>query len=484
MLWGRPGRNRPQSRLRSVAAGHYTLGSLIGRGRAAEVYRAYDERLARPVAVKIFDTSVAGVEQAQQRCAVSTLAGLNHPGVVKVYDVAEDNGRAFVVMQLIEGESLAERLEAGPLTVNETLRLGAALADAIAYAHRHGVAHGAIKPSNVLLDAADQPYLSDFAPAAALSSTQITSSGPVLGTCCYLSPEQVRGQPVGAPADVYSLGLMLAECLTGHREYFSTADHYAVARRHRPLPIPPQLPTAVGTLLRVMTEDEPTARPSATNVAGDLRAMTGEQCTAWPWAGQVADPSRGITATTDVAARRGANIPTGTSTVTLPASAQTDHHAPTRQAAGVTAVAADTQVTTNPAAGPHRDQVTEAQDHWDTGHAEQLEALDALLGRAVDAPPDHAVTAVSRPHLRPYLSKRGAALLATGTLVTILAPWVFVVLTSGGAMTNPPVGYHESPRSLEGGSPAIRGGEYQPPSGENGVVADGAAFDRDRKSVV
>ncbi len=173
--------------------------------------------------------------------------------------MAEEDGWAFVVMQLIEGQSLAQRLEAGPLTVRETLRLGASLADVIAYAHGHGVAHGAIKPGNVLFDAADRPYLSDFAPTATLSATQMTTCGPMSGTASYLAPEQVRGQRVGPPADVYSLGLVLAECLTGYWEQSITADHRVVTGRHRPLQLPPQLPTAVATLLQAMTEDEPTA---------------------------------------------------------------------------------------------------------------------------------------------------------------------------------------------------------------------------------
>jgi len=411
--------------------------------------------LARPVAVKMFDPAVGGVEQAEQRCSVSTLAGLNHPGLVQVYDVAEENGRSFVVMQLIEGESLAERLEAGPLTLDETLRLGAALVDAVAYAHRHGVIHHAVKPSNVLLDAADQPYLSDFAPAAVLTATQV---GPVNGTACYVTPEQVRGQPVGPPADVYALGLMLAECLTGYREYFSTADHAAIARLHRPLQIPPQLPTAVVTLLESMTADEPTERPTAEGVAEELTLMIGETITHWRCAGQIPDEPT----------QRGAITPVVTSDVTLPTPTQTNHRLPALPAAGATAVAG---ARTKPAAvEDHRG--TGAQDHEDVGTEERIDTLDALLGGPVDMPAGAAVTAVAGPRPRHHVTKRTAALLTTGGLATILAGGVFIALTSGGATTDPPVSYRDSP-GVNGGSPATGGGGYQSPSGENGVVADG-----------
>lgn len=260
--------------LPALVGGRYRLGPLLGRGGGAEVFRAHDQVLDRAVAVKIFPAGLAGPESSRQRREVSTLAGLSHPGLVMVYDAGNDEGRAFFVMQLVEGRTLADRLWEGPLPAAEAVACGIALADALAYVHGHGIVHRDVKPGNVLLDRYDRPHLSDFGIAALVDSTQITGTGTIVGTAAYLAPDQVRGRPVRPSVDVYALGLVLLECLTGEREYPGPAMEAALARLHRPPDIPEGLPRPMSFLLHAMTADDPDERPSAAEVGQRLRAIT------------------------------------------------------------------------------------------------------------------------------------------------------------------------------------------------------------------
>ncbi|MCD2188568.1 serine/threonine-protein kinase [Actinomycetospora soli] len=260
----------------TVGAGRYTLGDLIGRGGAAEVYRARDELLGRDVAVKLFPAGVGEADESRRQREVQTLAGMNHPGLVTIYDVGAEGSRAYFVMQLIEGESLADRIRTGPLRPGDVVALGAALGDALTYVHRHGVVHRDIKPGNVLLDTEGRPHLSDFGIAVLADATNITATGMVIGTASYLSPEQVRGQPVGPASDVYALGLVLLECITARREYPGNALEAAVARLHRPPDVPTDLPPALYGLLVAMTRDEPAERPTTEQVVGELRTISRE----------------------------------------------------------------------------------------------------------------------------------------------------------------------------------------------------------------
>ncbi|PVZ10800.1 serine/threonine-protein kinase [Actinomycetospora cinnamomea] len=260
----------------TVGGGRYTLGDLIGRGGAAEVFRARDELLGRDVAVKLFPAGVGEADESRRQREVQTLAGMNHPGLVTIYDVGQERDRAYFVMQLIEGESLADRIRSGPLALGDVVALGAALADALTYVHRHGVVHRDIKPGNVLLDTEGRPHLSDFGIAVLADATNITATGMVIGTASYLSPEQVRGQQVGPASDVYALGLVLLECITARREYPGNALEAAVARLHRAPEIPPDLPGPLGGLLAGMTLDEPMERPTTEQVVGELRMIARE----------------------------------------------------------------------------------------------------------------------------------------------------------------------------------------------------------------
>jgi len=196
------------------------------------VFRGYDRVLQRPVAVEVFPAGVGDRGRVRGWPPARVLAGLDHPALLAVYDAGDDAGddadRGFVVTQLVEGPTLAERLEAGALSVAETV--GVALAGALGCVHRVGLAHRAVSPSAVLLDAAGRCHLGDWglaarhAPAAVTVDPAITADPVVPGGTpvaavgaavgCYLSPEQVTGSAVGAPADIYALGLVLRASTT------------------------------------------------------------------------------------------------------------------------------------------------------------------------------------------------------------------------------------------------------------------------------
>jgi len=264
----------PPAGLPGLVAGRYLVGPLLGRGGAAEVYWAHDQVLGRAVAVKIFLSGVTTTDPRRQHREIITLAGLSHPGLVTVYNAGEQDGRAFFVMQLVTGRTLADRLREHPLPAADTTQLGIDLADALAYVHARGVIHRDVKPANVLLDEHHRPHLSDFGIATMIDSTQITHTGLMIGTAAYLSPEQVRGHPVGPAADIYALGLVLLECLTGQREYPGQPMEAALARLHRQPHVPQDLPTPMPALLQAMTADDPDQRPTAAEVSTWLREDT------------------------------------------------------------------------------------------------------------------------------------------------------------------------------------------------------------------
>ncbi|MEV7060786.1 serine/threonine-protein kinase [Streptomyces microflavus] len=254
-----------------VVGGRYRLDELIGSGGAADVYRGLDLRLGRPVAVKVFrPDSGVDIEEDSRREAL-LLAQLHHPGLVSVYDAGLDEGRAFLILELVEGSTLRSRVERGVLPVKETAALGADLARALAHAHAAGIVHRDVKPSNILLDRAGCPHLTDFGISRLLDSTSRTATGTLIGTAAYLSPEQVLGRSVGRAADVYALGLVVLECLTGRPEYDGAPLEVAIARLHRPPNFPAHLPEQLQRLLRSMTALDDHDRPDARECA---RALT------------------------------------------------------------------------------------------------------------------------------------------------------------------------------------------------------------------
>jgi serine/threonine protein kinase len=252
----------------------YRLGSLLGVGGVAEVYRAIDERLHRGVAVKLFRGDVAD-QLHRHEDEMRTLARLNHPSLVTVYDAGTDHvtQQPYLVMALVEGATLADQLRDARITPERTAEIGAAIADALAYVHGQGLIHRDVKPANVLISNAGRVFLADFGIARIVNSAHVTQAGDVLGTPSFFAPEQVTGDPVGPPADVYALGLVLLECLTGRREYDGTSLEVAMARLSRPPQIPADLPPGWRETLLGMTAREPSARLSAAQVADRLETI-------------------------------------------------------------------------------------------------------------------------------------------------------------------------------------------------------------------
>ncbi len=267
-----------------VLAGRYRVLDRIGSGGMAEVFRAHDDLLNRDVAIKVFKSGVdetgdtAGV--ARQALELQSLARLNHPNLITLYDGSMSNvGPSFLVMELVEGTDLAVRLQSGALPAEEVREIGAQIASALAYVQAQGLAHRDVKPANILLGADGdhtsgsgvRARLSDFGIVRLLDSPRMTSADLTVGTASYLSPEQARGGDVGPPADVYSLGLVLIETLTGHRSFDGPMLEAMAARLSRPPHIPAELPPPWPQLLTAMTALDPAARPSATQVAQALR---------------------------------------------------------------------------------------------------------------------------------------------------------------------------------------------------------------------
>jgi eukaryotic-like serine/threonine-protein kinase len=253
--------------------GRYRVESLLGRGGMGTVYRAIDTRLGRPVAVKLIVESEAADEE-RFRAEVRTLAQLSHPNLVRLLDAGISAGRLFFVMELIEGSTLGTRLQEGPLSTDEAAVLGSGVASALAYVHRAGIVHRDIKPANILIDRDGAPHLADFGIARLVDSTGMTASGLALGTPAYLAPEQVQGDRIGPEADVYALGLVLVECITGARAFTGTASEVTAARLHRSPELPPWLEPEWRQVLTGMTALASAERPTAGAVHKHLAEMT------------------------------------------------------------------------------------------------------------------------------------------------------------------------------------------------------------------
>lgn len=222
---------------RPVLGGRYELYRRIARGGMAEVFLAKDQLLDRPVAVKVlfpeFATDSTFVERFRREAQAA--ANLSHPNIAGVYDWGQESGTYYIVMEYVEGRSLAEMIRSeGAIDPERTAEIAIDVAAALAFAHRSGVVHRDIKPGNILISSSGQVKVVDFGIARAISATSdddLTQTGAVMGTATYLSPEQARGQPADPRSDIYSLAVVMYEMLTGQAP-FTGDTPVAIAYKH------------------------------------------------------------------------------------------------------------------------------------------------------------------------------------------------------------------------------------------------------------
>ena len=263
----------------SVGGGRYRLERPLGHGGMASVYLAHDAELDRPVAVKLLAESLAGDTAFRQRFLreARLAARLSHPNVVAVFDAGEaDGGRPYIVMEYVEGTTLEGR---GPLPPAEGVALAVQACHGLAHAHAAGLVHRDVKPHNLLLRSDGTLKVADFGIARAAEATALTQVGTVLGTAAYLAPEQAAGEEVTAAADVYSLGAVLYELLTGRPPYepASLAD-LADRPEIRPVSeLAPDVPRHVEDAVMRSLARNPAYRPAS---AGELARELGDQPTA------------------------------------------------------------------------------------------------------------------------------------------------------------------------------------------------------------
>jgi serine/threonine protein kinase len=250
--------------------GRYRVQSRLAAGATSEVFVARDENLGRPVALKVLRGETG--DRRRFDAEMRLLASLDHPNLVRVYDAVDGDGLAVLVMELVDGPSLAQRLELGPLSDEQVRRLGAELAATLAYLHRRGVVHRDVKPANILLGRDGRARLADFGIARLVDATHFTEVGQTIGTFVYMAPEQLADSQVGPPADIYSLGLVLVEALTGRRAFPGPGGEPVVARLARDPDIPDFLPNRWRSLLTAMTARTPAERPTAVDVGRLLGA--------------------------------------------------------------------------------------------------------------------------------------------------------------------------------------------------------------------
>jgi tRNA A-37 threonylcarbamoyl transferase component Bud32 len=258
-----------------LLGGRYALGGLVGRGGMAQVYRAQDRVLGRTVAVKMLRAIAAhDDERARFSDEARMLAGLSHPGLVTVLDAATSDDEPYLVMEFVDGPSLADCCRDGALEPERVATIGAELADALGHVHAAGIVHRDLKPANVLLGGDGRARLTDFGLARIMSAAlRHTTTGATVGTPAYLAPEQVRGDEITPAVDMYSLGLVLIEALTGECPYRGLPVEAALARLTVPPAIPDTLPRSWHVLLRAMTALDPADRPSTAQAAAALRTL-------------------------------------------------------------------------------------------------------------------------------------------------------------------------------------------------------------------
>jgi eukaryotic-like serine/threonine-protein kinase len=274
----------------SLVLNRFLIERRIGSGGFGVVYEAWDGRLERSVAVKAIESG--GVARRRVMREAQAAARLNHPGIVTLYEMGEEDGNALLVTELVEGETLAELSRAGALSDREIGEIGADLCEALDHAHARGVVHRDVKPQNVLVGGDGEPRakLMDFGVARLADAAALTAPGDVVGTLAYMAPEQAEGDAAGPAADVYALALVLYECWGGenpNRRTNPAATARAIGGRARPLRrLRPDLPRELTETIDACLARRPSLRPGleelGTAIEDSLDLLADQPATAAP----------------------------------------------------------------------------------------------------------------------------------------------------------------------------------------------------------
>ena len=267
--------------------GSYVVVSLLGAGGMGEVFLAEDRRLNRRVALKVLPSSLATDDTARKRLLreAQSAATLDHPNICVVYEAGEADGRGFIAMQYIEGETLAARLARGPIPLDTTITIATQVAQALAEAHRQGIAHRDIKPQNVMIARSGQVKVLDFGLAKALAPVEsdantaslLTEAGTVTGTVPYMSPEQARGELIDERSDVFSFGTLLYEAVSGKHPFrrASAAETTSLILMREAPPLETTLPSELRRIIQKCLEKDRERRyQTARDLRIDLEAIT------------------------------------------------------------------------------------------------------------------------------------------------------------------------------------------------------------------
>jgi eukaryotic-like serine/threonine-protein kinase len=251
----------------TIAGGRYQVERELGVGGMAKVLLARDVELGREVAVKLLDERLAADESFRARFAreARVAAGLSHPNVVTVFDVGDADGRPFIVMELVTGRTLEERLlQEGALSANDVLAIARQVCAGLEHAHANGLVHRDLKPGNLIEREDGTVKIADFGIARAVEGTELTETGAIVGTAAYLAPEQAEAGEVTPATDLFALGVVLYELLTGRQPWKVDSLAALAGRREAP---PPELPAGTPPCLRTAIErclqPDPEDRPSS-----------------------------------------------------------------------------------------------------------------------------------------------------------------------------------------------------------------------------